>query len=277
MITHSADVEKNFEQYPRKRLCSVPFDSLPNDDVLSAIRERDAGLPFQYVVTPNADHVVRLNERDAPYRAIYEEAWISLCDSWYLNLFARMSDLDLTYFPGSNLVAELFGSVLAPGNTISVIGGGPRMIERLRARYPHVTINVHVPPMGFIGNPDAVARCVDFVAEHPARFVFLAVGSPQQEILAYRIRRSGRATGLGFCVGASLLFLTGLQARAPIWMQRRGLEWVHRLAKDPGRMWKRYLVTDLQIVWLFARWYLSPARTEALLMPSRGRVPKRPA
>ena len=82
---------------------------------------------------------------------------------------------------------------------------------------------------------------MDFVLANPARFTFLAVGSPRQEILAAAIQATGKATGTGLCIGASLDFLSGAAERAPIWMQHAGLEWLHRLAGNPGRLARRYL------------------------------------
>jgi len=85
---------------------------------------------------------------------------------------------------------------------------------------------------------------VAFVLAHPARFVFLAVGSPQQEVLAAAITATGRATGTALCIGASLEFLTGVSRRAPAWMQRAGLEWLFRLGSDPHRLARRYLLNS---------------------------------
>jgi exopolysaccharide biosynthesis WecB/TagA/CpsF family protein len=67
------------------------------------------------------------------------------------------------------------------------------------------------------------------------------VGSPRQEILAAAIAATGRARGIGLCVGASLEFLVGAKPRAPVWMRRAGLEWLHRLAGDPAGLGRRYL------------------------------------
>jgi exopolysaccharide biosynthesis WecB/TagA/CpsF family protein len=72
-------------------------------------------------------------------------------------------------------------------------------------------------------------------------FVFLAVGSPQQEILAAAIAATRRATGIGLCIGASLEFLAGAARRAPRWVQQAGLEWLYRLGKEPRRLARRYL------------------------------------
>jgi UDP-N-acetyl-D-mannosaminuronic acid transferase (WecB/TagA/CpsF family) len=99
------------------------------------------------------------------------------------------------------------------------------------------------PPMGFIDDPSEVARCVEFIEScSPFRFCFLAVGAPQQELLARMLKARGKARGMAFCIGASINFLTGVERRAPPWMQRIGMEWLYRLVHDPGRLAKRYLV-----------------------------------
>ena len=93
--------------------------------------------------------------------------------------------------------------------------------------------------------------------DHPSRFIFFAVGSPQQEIVAQTVKATGKATGLGFCIGASIDFLTGTEVRAPVWMQNTSLEWLYRLLQDPKRMWKRYLLKGPRIFAIYARWLFS--------------------
>ena len=99
----------------------------------------------------------------------------------------------------------------------------------------------------------ALAATVAFVLAHPARFVFLAVGSPQQEVLAAAIAATGRATGIGLCIGASLEFLAGASRRAPCWMQRCGLEWLFRLCSDPRRLARRYLIDSPAVLAMLLR------------------------
>ena len=97
--------------------------------------------------------------------------------------------------------------------------------------------------MGFIRDRAAVERCLEFIEDaSPFRFCFLAVGSPQQEVLARAVGKRGRARGLALCVGASLNFLTDVERRAPVWMQHAGFEWLFRLLQAPQRMAYRYLV-----------------------------------
>jgi N-acetylglucosaminyldiphosphoundecaprenol N-acetyl-beta-D-mannosaminyltransferase len=81
----------------------------------------------------------------------------------------------------------------------------------------------------------------------------MGCGGPKSEVWMDRHReRLGR--GIGISVGAGVYFLTGRQRRAPRWMQRAGLEWAWRLAGDPARLWRRYLVDDIQFFPLVWRW-----------------------
>ena len=92
-----------------------------------------------------------------------------------------------------------------------------------------------------------------FIEDNPARLVFLAVGSPRQEIVARALAARGIAVGTGLCVGASLEFLAGAERRAPLLVQKAGLEWAWRLAQNPQRLWRRYLVDDLAVLQLLWR------------------------
>ena len=92
-----------------------------------------------------------------------------------------------------------------------------------------------------------------------ARFTFLAVGSPQQELLAHRVAlRAGAgrddAGGCALCIGAALRFVVGEEKRAPVIMQKLGLEWSYRLGQDPVRLWRRYLVDGPKIFAMVWRW-----------------------
>jgi exopolysaccharide biosynthesis WecB/TagA/CpsF family protein len=111
--------------------------------------------------------------------------------------------------------------------------------------------------MGFDAMPGEVEKCVDFVSANPARFVFIAVGSPRQEIVAYAIRRSSMASGLGLCIGTSINFLVGAEKRAPVWMQRAGFEWLSRLVGSPRRLWRRYLIECPKIFPLMLEDYIA--------------------
>lgn len=89
------------------------------------------------------------------------------------------------------------------------------------------------PPINLLAQPEAFAEAMDFVAHAQARFVFLALGSPVQELLAQEVMRQGRAVGLGLCIGAAMEFAAGTRRRAPGWLRRAGLEWLPAMRGAP--------------------------------------------
>ena len=229
------------------------FDKIGMDIAVRRVAERPAQQPFAYVVTPNVDHLVRL-ETDTVLARLYAQAWLTVCDSRVLELLGRASGEKIEVTPGSDLTQHLFENEIDPDDAINVVGCSSDVIEAVRERYGLTNLRWHEPPMGLRNKPEAIAECAKFVAENPARFIFLCVGSPQQELVAEACLDRGECTGLGLCVGASLDFLGGKAERAPKWMQSARLEWLHRLLLEPKRMWRRYLVDGPKVLLLWRRW-----------------------
>ena len=223
------------------RLLGMDFADFHPAQAASWLSLRPSGAPFGYVVTPNADHLVRVR-RQPELIALYGRALLRLLDSRVVARTARGLGLPApSVTPGSDLTGLILRCHLEPGERITVIGVHPDHLPALIRRNSLAPPAHYNPPRGFEDNPAALRAAVDFVVANPARFIFLAVGSPRQEILAAAIQATGKATGTGLCIGASLDFLSGAAERAPIWMQHAGLEWLHRLAGNPGRLARRYL------------------------------------
>ncbi len=238
----------------RTRFLDIDFDLLTPEETLRWIADRDPAAPFGYLVTPNVDHIVRLEKADPAIRAAYDQAELCLCDSRVVSRLAKLAGAQLTVVPGSDLVREVMDRMMAAGDRLCLIGGTPETAAKLRTRYPAVTLLQHVPPMGLLRDASARARAIDFAADARARIVLLAVGSPQQEVLAREMQASGRVTGFGLCIGAAVEFITGEQVRAPRMVQKAGFEWAWRLASQPKRLWRRYLVDGPAIFGMVWRW-----------------------
>jgi exopolysaccharide biosynthesis WecB/TagA/CpsF family protein len=231
----------------------LKFDRLAFKQVKGRLRAVTSKTPYGYIVTPNVDHVVRLN-RDPTLGPLYEDADLCLCDSRILRLLARLSGIDLPLVAGSDLSDSIFNHVLKPGDTIAVIGANADLLERLSARFPDVNLVHHVAPMGLRHDAKARRKAAAFLASANARFTFITVGSPQQEMIAREAGGFSGASGVALCVGAGLEFLTGDQKRAPRPLRLMGLEWTHRLATNPRRLWRRYLVDGPRILPIYLRW-----------------------
>ena len=239
------------------------FEALSPLETLERCKAITEQSDFRYIVTPNVDHIVRMKKESSVFSPLYEAAWLSVCDSRILELLAKFSGLPLKAVPGSDLTQQLFDHVIEPDTPINVIGGDDDVIAAVKARYGLTHMRVHVPPMGLRNKPEAVAKAAKFITDNPARYTFICVGSPQQEMVAKAAQEMGAALGLqgarglGLCVGASLDFLAGKQTRAPKWMQRTRLEWLYRLLKEPRRMYKRYLVEGPKIFVIYIKWVFS--------------------
>lgn len=233
----------------RAAFLGLDFDRLALDEALAWCAARPADARFAYVVTPNVDHVVRLDREAAggAVRAAYAAAALCLCDSRILARLAALSGLRLAVVPGSDLTQRLFSGVVGAGDRIAIVGGDALTVPELLARHPGLDIVQHIPPMGVRDDAAAMAAAARFVGAARARFTLLAIGSPQQELLAHRIATAGGAAGTGLCIGASIDFLTARKTRAPLWMRRAGIEWLHRLASEPRRLWRRYLIEGPRI------------------------------
>lgn len=207
-----------------------------------------------YVVTPNVDHLIRLHDEPS-LRQVYADASFITLDSRFLALLLRLlRGTRLRTCPGSDLTERLLSQVVKPDDVVLLAGCSDAQAQDLRLRYGLRNLFHYNPPMGFIRDPEAVERCLEFIESHsPYRFCLLAIGSPQQEIVANLLQQRGIARGLSLCIGASINFLTGSESRAPAWMQRSGLEWLYRLLRDPRRLAHRYLVRGPRIFPLLGR------------------------
>ena len=230
------------------------FDPLTPMQTLARAKWMTTNHGFRYIVTPNVDHLVRLHKEPEVYGPLYNASWLSVCDSRILELLAKVSGIPLKAVPGSDLTGQLFDNVILPTEAINVIGADDEIIANLKEIYGLTTINHHQPPMGLRKKPEAVEAAAKFIHQNPARYTFICVGSPQQEMVAKACLDRGDCVGLGLCVGASLEFLTGRIKRAPKWMQEYRLEWLFRLVSEPKRLWKRYLIEGPKIFWLWLKW-----------------------
>lgn len=234
----------------RIEFLGIGFDRLTEDEVLARLREVTDRSPYAYVVTPNVAHIVQLHEAadKADFAPSYHGANMSLCDSRVLSILARSHGLDLPVVPGSDLTVRLLHEVVRPKDKIAIIGGVDLLVADLMRLFPEVEFVHFNPPMELRRNAEARQKAADFIASAQARFALIAVGAPQQEMIAAAVLSHFGATGTALCIGASLDFITGRQRRAPRLMQRLSLEWAYRLVSDPKRLWRRYLVEGPRVL-----------------------------
>ncbi len=220
----------------------------------AALRDRVEAMargPYGYVVTPNVDHVVKLMDGRVD-RDLYQGAALKVCDSRILALLARLKGLRLTVYPGSDLTRDLLEAATPDGLRFAVFGPDRIAFDDLKARYSRARLGFIEASMLKPGTPEWDA-CVGEVAAAEWDVLLDCISFPKQEQFAAALKASGRETGVALCVGASVDFLTGRQQRAPGWVQRLSLEWLHRLIGQPRRMFRRYVIEGPAIFGWFIR------------------------
>jgi N-acetylglucosaminyldiphosphoundecaprenol N-acetyl-beta-D-mannosaminyltransferase len=131
-------------------------------------------------------------------------------------------------------------------------GTGQITAEILKRRYPGIRIaGVSCPTPGFERREDSLQAVLNEINESKAHIIFVGLGAPKQEFFIDNYIRSTRVP-LAIGIGGSFELLSGKLLRAPQWMQSSGLEWVYRLSREPGRLWKRYLIGNTEFIWHIA-------------------------
>jgi N-acetylglucosaminyldiphosphoundecaprenol N-acetyl-beta-D-mannosaminyltransferase len=208
-----------------------------------------------------AVHALVTAARDPSYRAKVNTFEVVAPDGqpvrWALNRLEGTGLEDRVY--GPEFMIRLCRRAAETGVGVYLYGSSLEVVRALEAnlldRFPALRI-VGCEPSLFrpltAGEDEAFVRRVN---DSGAGLLFLGLGCPLQESFAYEHRRAIKAVQL--CVGAAFDFHAGNKRMAPGWMQRRGLEWLFRLTQEPGRLWRRYLITNAAFCLLFARRFVA--------------------
>lgn len=221
-------------------LLGVPIDRLNRREALEAVAglyERPEPALCVYV---NA-HTLNLAAKDPAYRKLLTDADLVLNDGSGVALGARIQG---SRFPenlnGSDLNPSIVELAAQRGWPVFFLGGHPGVAGRaagsLKDRFP--SLEVAGTADGYFDDPEGIAGEIRAAG---TGLLMVAMGNPLQEMF---LRDHLAATGarLGIGVGAFFDFTAGVVPRAPAWMNKAGIEWVYRLAQEPKRMWRRYVV-----------------------------------
>ena len=235
------------ENRTRIRLLGVEIDPLRMSEAVEQILAwtRDRSGTCRYVVTPNVDHVVLLRHHIG-LKAAYKHADLILADGTPVVWAARFLKRPLPEkVPGSDLVPALFDAVPAfEPRRVFLLGAGPGVAERAAAnitnRWPAVKIaGCYSPPMGFEKDAEENENILARIGQAAPDILIVGLGAPKQELWVHQNRARIQAAA-ALCVGATIDFLAGEKPRAPMWMRRSGLEWLHRVWSEPRRLALRY-------------------------------------
>ena len=228
------------------RLLGVELDAVTLPQAIDRIAGGLASGQGGWVITPNLEILRRLvHERETA--ALCEGATLRLADGMPLVWASRIRGTPLPErVAGSDLIWGLCRRAAEDGRSVFLLGGNPGSAEaaagELRRRSPGLRVaGTECPAMGFERDEAYLAGLRERLAGIRPDIVFVGLGCPKQERLIAQLRPV--LPGAWFLgVGVTFSFVSGEIRRAPRWMRAAGLEWAHRLAQEPARLAKRYLV-----------------------------------
>jgi N-acetylglucosaminyldiphosphoundecaprenol N-acetyl-beta-D-mannosaminyltransferase len=241
----------------RKRISSVflrgvKFAAVSREQCINHMMDELKAGRGGTIITLNLDHLRRC-ETDPTFRSIVDQAEVTVADGMPIVWACRMQRTPVPQrVAGSDLIDSLSYSAALRGYSIFLLGGNPGTAQGtarlLEERYPRLKIaGWYEPPLGFEQDPQAYTKAIEMVREANPDIVFVALGSPKQERFI-QAARDGLPQTWWLGIGISFSFLSGEIRRAPKWMQKCGLEWMHRLVQEPRRLFKRYIIQGLPFV-----------------------------
>jgi N-acetylglucosaminyldiphosphoundecaprenol N-acetyl-beta-D-mannosaminyltransferase len=190
-------------------------------------------------------HVLNQSREYPELRDALEAADLVYCDGYGVRLAAKALDVEIPHrMTGADWIWDLATMCEQSGQSLYLLGSEPgvtaQAAERLRQRYPRLSVAGSHHGYFAPGSPHD-DRVVEDINERKPDIVLVGMGTPRQELWvehnAHRLN-----TGVVWTVGALFDIVSGKVPRAPHWLADNGLEWIFRLAIEPQRMWRRYLL-----------------------------------
>jgi len=251
-------------------IADVDFDNVTMDEAVQKIvwmaQQKDRP---RHICTGNLDHLVLL-QKDSAFRASYDSADLILADGMpivWLSRGQRNQPPLRERVTGSDLFWELGNASAEHGLRLFFLGGVPDAAqlaaEEVRKRYPGANIvGTYCPPYETFGTEEEQDRIAEAIHDARPDILLVALGAAKQEkwIVQHK-ERLGVPVSIG--VGGSFEMASGFLQRAPVWMQRIGMEWCFRMVQEPKRLFHRYLCQDLPfLIQLLLRGQQTTTNTE---------------
>lgn len=240
---------------PKCRILGVDIAAININTAVSLICKNIRRLSGKYICVSNV-HTTVTSYDNAKYRDIQNNSVLSIPDGKPLAVIAKMKGFDrVSRVAGPDLMHEIFKRSPASGYRHFFLGSTDDTLNKLcinlRKRYPGIVIaGAYSPPFRPLSvEEDAVIT--DMINKAEPDFVWVGLGAPKQEI--WMDAHKDSIKGLMIGVGAGFDYHAGNLKRAPKWMQSLSLEWFYRLLQEPGRLFGRYITTNIKFLWLLLK------------------------
>ena len=224
----------------RIKFLNTEVDNLTMNEAVQKIEQLILNKKPSYVVTPNIDHIVKL-ETDKEFQEVYKEADLILTDGMPLIWISKLKKNPIKEkVSGSDLFPEVCKLAANKGYKVFLLGAAEgvaaKAAENLKLKYKGLNIvGTYSPSYGFEKNEYEIQQIIKMIKEVKPDILAVGLGAPKQEKFLYKYRNQLNVPVV-LAIGASIDFEAGNVNRAPKWMQHIGLEWFYRLCKEPKRM-----------------------------------------
>ncbi len=247
------------------KLFDLDFISAPNqtkilDQIINAKSFADNEEKIPFLITPNADQIVKLDkvEHQVLKKKLSKASFI-LPDGQPIIWFSKLVRKPLqARLAGSDLFPQVWQRAKEKQEKIFIVVSNETLGKKLKQDYQN--IEYYVPPMFELDTASftqTYQEILNKVKEFQPKYLFIGVGFPKQEWLGLFIHKTLKQQNIQspliLCLGASAEFYLGIKKRAPMYLQKLGLEWLHRLLTEPRRMWKRYILGSFSLFILFSK------------------------
>lgn len=234
-------------------ILNITIDNLSLAQLLDNIKQGG------FVVTPNADHLIQLQE-DPEFFHVYRNADYVICDSQIL--------MYISWFFGTKIREKISGSDFFPAFywhyrndpdiRIFLLGAGPGVALQAQKNINekvgrNMVVATHSPSYGFEKSEAECHQIIEMINATDANVLAVGLGAPKQEKWIYQYRSYLKGIKIFLAIGATIDFEAGVVPRAPRRLSETGLEWLYRLAREPRRLWRRYLLGIIPMLSLILR------------------------
>lgn len=231
-----------------------------NTHILSTTQEELLGnLKKGVLITPNLDHLVKL-QKDREFYNLYQQAEWVVCDSKILYLASKLLKNPLPEaIPGSSFFTAFYQYHKDnPNCRIFLLGAmdgvAQKAMERINEKVGReIVVGAMSPSYGFEKKAEENELIYQTINESGANVVLVGVGAPKQEKWIFTHKDKMPGVDIWMALGATIDFEAGNIKRAPKIYQKLAMEWFYRFLKEPKRMFKRYFVDDMKFFWYYGK------------------------
>lgn len=234
------------------RILNIDIISVTRKSLLSTLSEG-------VLLTPNVDHLVRLQKDREFYNAYKGADWI-VCDSMIVyRLSCLLKEKIVEPIPGSTFFHEFCDFHRTDDDTrIFILGGKEGVPQQARRNINErvgreMVVGAYSPSFSFVEDRKESEGLVDMIRESGATVLMVCATSPKQEVWIARYRDALPDVRLFMALGATVDFEAGSAKRCPVLFQRLGMEWFWRFCHEPRRLFRRYFLSDMRFFWYFGK------------------------